>query len=430
MTVVVIGTGLTQTAAALEFARYGVPVTIIEQQGAPLTPRAPEADPDRVLRDWLAEIGAPIRDGQHALTDITVHEPPTVYVKREDQWVKVPEGSAFGIPSSPLSTETMQALGGGAAFRAYLDRITPVLKIGKTQFVSDLVAKRVGRSVLDVLVEPQVRYLFGAPSSEVEVSALAPGLNEAETRAGSLTGAALAYADRYRELAGGITPDIGWSALREGLMERLEHYGAKVVPAVDNLAIEPLSSPSGSWNVTFDAESVKARVLIADPYSEAMAHLGLIEHSQPVRTQVVTPVRLPEGFPDVAPAVGLETFDAGGLTWTKRYVASRESATWAELLSDATTEPVTQEGIRAAIATAGLHMPQDVVPSITVAPALDPAGGEDTPTDAADSDDTRDTAEHSFIATSYPAGGRGLHESIGEIREHATLLRREVLGLS
>jgi len=427
MTVVVLGTGLLEAAAALEFARYGVPVTMLEQPGTRFIPRAPEADPDGVISDWLTDIGAPIRPNEPPLASATKHEPPTVFVTHGEQWVKVPEGSAFGIPSSPLSTEMMQALGGGAAFRAYLDRITPVLKIGKTQFVSDLVAKRVGKSVLEVLVEPQVRYLFGKPSSEVEVSALAPGLNEAETRAGSLTGAALAYADRYRELAGGVTPDVGWEALREGLMERLEHYRAKLIPATGHLAIEQLPAPSGSttggWKITHGSETYEARVLIANPLSEAMAQLGLLEHPQPVRTQIITPARLPEGFPDAAPAVGLEPFDVAGRTWTKRYVVTEDGGSSAELVSDANTQQVTADEIRIAITAAGIHMPQDVEPVITVTPALE-AEVRDEPAQA---DDAR---EDSLIATACPAGGRGLHETISRICDHAKALRREVLGLT
>src|SRR5690606_15064284 len=132
--------------------------------------------------------------------------------------------TVLGIPTVPLAAENLRLLGSGGATRAYMDRVTPLLTVGKTRSLGVLVNRRLGRKARERLVEPQVRERFGVAADDVDVAVAAPGLNEALSRAGSLSAAALAYLERFEASETMIEPADGWDALVRATLGRLESY--------------------------------------------------------------------------------------------------------------------------------------------------------------------------------------------------------------
>ncbi|SDK33540.1 oxygen-dependent protoporphyrinogen oxidase [Cryobacterium psychrotolerans] len=142
--------------------------------------------------------------------------------------VPLPRAGVLGIPGSPLADDVRRVIGWGGAWRAYLDRLMPVLKIGREHSLGELVEKRMGRRVLDRLVEPVAGGVYSASAADLEVDLVAPGLNAALTTAGSLSGAVTAM--RAAAPAGSAIGGLrgGMSRLVDALLADLDHYGVDV----------------------------------------------------------------------------------------------------------------------------------------------------------------------------------------------------------
>ena len=254
--VYVIGEGPVELAAALEFAEVGLSVRIgraATSGGAAFAAgaadgggadRADEAragfspdevtDPDGTLRAFLDHVASPLSPGGAPLTGARpISEAPVPVLLRgaDRAWTMQPTPAVLGIPAVPLSRESLAVLGRRGAARAFLDRVRPVLTIGKTRSLGRLVRSRLGKSAFDRLVDPIARAKYGVSADQVDVAIAAPGLNEDVTTAGSLCGAALAYAERHVARETRVRPSAGWEALREALLERLALYGAEVAGA-------------------------------------------------------------------------------------------------------------------------------------------------------------------------------------------------------
>lgn len=228
--------------AALELVEVGVKVRVslgTERRW----PTVGVRDATGAVRALLTRIAAPLRENGAAFEEAApVQSAPRRVLLRgkRGSWVPVPEPSVFGVPAVPASEETLAFLSGGAAVHAYLDRVRPPLTIGKTHEFGRLVRARMGRKLVDALVAPLIRERFGVHADEVEAAIAAPGLNEAMTRTGSLSGAVLATADRTAESEALVQPAGGWDAARASLVELLELYGAEFSedPAEPESAVE------------------------------------------------------------------------------------------------------------------------------------------------------------------------------------------------
>lgn len=298
--VVVLGDSLPALAAALEIAEVGLGVHVMLQtHAAPnrehdqsqqqqqqqqrnkrdvserqmafdTVPHAVGAlDPAGVLREFLTHVSSPLapgteltgQDSTSTVQPVRTASTATRLRDSKGRWVTQPMPAILGIPAVPLSEETLAVLGGGHATRAFLDRIKPVLTIGKTHSLGDLVRKRLGGAVVERLVTPFVRERFGVDPDELDVAIGAPGLNEALTRAGSLTGAVLAESEREVARETRIAPAAGWLALRAELLQRLKLYGAEISTAPVS-AMRPLED---GWEIKdVDGKTVTAELLVCD----------------------------------------------------------------------------------------------------------------------------------------------------------------------
>lgn len=320
--VCVVGRSLPALAAALELVEVGLRVRIADgPSGRSDWPVAPLRDTEGALRSLLERVAAPIADGAPGRPEAAPVQVPPVPVLLRDAsggWAVQPEPSVLGIPAVPMSAESLAFLRGGAGVRAYLDRIKPLLTIGKTHSLGRLVRSRMGGASVERLVDPLVRERFGVAADDVDVAIAAPGLNEALTRAGSLSGAVLAYAERHVARETAVAPAGGWEAARLALLERLALYdaefaGAPVVGAVRG---------TDGWVVEDrDGAGFEASALLVDRDS-ALRGPVLLEETlsalNPERVRVHAIARIPEPG-DLPEGVAVETIELGeGRSWSLR----------------------------------------------------------------------------------------------------------------
>lgn len=180
--VLVLGGSMPAVVAALECAKLGLNVGMVFTELD--LPNAAVTDADGSWAKLLTDLELP--------APVATKQPATLIQNARGAATPVLPESFLGIPSSPLASEVVACIGQSAATRAYLDRIKPVLTIGKERHLAALVTKRMGSQVLNVLVEPLVYQRFGVTADAVDVAIAAPGLNEAITRTGSLSTGVLA----------------------------------------------------------------------------------------------------------------------------------------------------------------------------------------------------------------------------------------------
>lgn len=450
----VIGDSLPALAAALELAEVGLDVRVALGE-RPDWPARGVRDPDGVLASYLTRIAQPIaQEGSVAESALPVLETPPLLHLRDARgaWAPLPEPEVLGIPAVPMSSEALAFLRGGAGFRAYLDRLKPLLTVGKTHQLSRLVDVRLGKAVFERMVQPIVRERFGTP--DVEVAIAAPGLNEALTLAGSLSGAALAYAERDVARETLVAPQGGWMALRSALIARLELYGATI-------AAGPVAADGSAagWLVRAGESEFEANTLVVDLHAapagspaETLGDLG----PQQVRA-----------FATVATARGDAPLDAGealdtvklsdGTEWSVRLRAARPDGvegTLAEISGPALPEPPQAE-VRDVLVAAGLefagHDPVGSESDAGDSTVADPAGFDPTSGDPAagdwvvraapftsmaerDAGRIRLQAERAAEDTLLPIGselhGDDLPEALADAQRAAITLRRRLTGIA
>lgn len=253
--VLVFGKSIPALVAALDLAELGIGVRIAP--GAVEVPARGVTDATGEVAQLLERIASPIAPGghRHDAAHAVVSPPTRVCLRgRDGEWKPQPEPHVWGVPAVPISTDAAQILGMGGSLRAYVDRLKPVLTIGKEANLGKLIESRIGASASARLAEPFVYERFGVMPSEVDVAIAAPGLNESLTIAGSLSGAVMQYADRFVARETRVQPAAGWSAFAELLIERLVNYGAE---RLSEAVVKLEADESGVWIAT--DESGRAR---------------------------------------------------------------------------------------------------------------------------------------------------------------------------
>ncbi len=166
----------------------------------------------------------------------------------------LPKGGILGIPSNPFADDVRRIIGWGGAWRAYVDRLRPPLTIGKEHSLGRLVSTRMGDKVLGRLVAPVTAGVYSAHPDDVDIEVAAPGLNEAMTRAGSLSGGVAQLladrADRAKRAPGSAVEALagGMSVLVDALADDLVELGGVVRTGID--VQSPVREGDG-WTVTF-----------------------------------------------------------------------------------------------------------------------------------------------------------------------------------
>lgn len=197
--------------------------------------------------------------------------------------VPLPKQTLLGIPAVPLAQDVIDAIGWSGALRAHLDRLMPVLRIGKDDTLGPLVRRRMGTKVLDRLVAPLAGGVYSADPELLEVDTVAPGLNNGITRTGSLSGG-VAFVLEERAAAAaragagqtdGRRPGSAVQGVRGGIHRIAERLGERAREHRAALRtgerVTGLTPTGSGWVVTTDAGSHAASsVVVALP--EAAAH--------------------------------------------------------------------------------------------------------------------------------------------------------------
>ena len=447
--VLLLGGDLAAYAAALELAEVGIKVWFTEPSVT--IPHEPVRDPGGEISGFLQEIEAPLTAGGPATPGAhprVVAQPRVVLRARDGAWKPVPELSVWGIPAVPLSKECMAMLGSGGAFRAYLDRLKPVLTIGKEHNLRKLVDSRLGKATRSTLVEPIVYERFGVRTDEAEVARVEPGLNAALTRAGSLSGGVMQQREEHVARETVIEPESGWRGLAALLLERLRLYGAEPFPATV-VSCEP--SEHG-WTVTDDTGEQhhcdgivggldEVSRIVGQPATTDSAIVehngasGIVDHLVALRPGAV------RQYVEKSIEPGPNSPPASDATAALFLVDSESSETWAARVTRSASGD-------AVLRLSGPAKPTGAEGAAPVAEALAAAGATATAAPpvvrtsaaahATASERDAQAAARAAWAEAFPTmivAGAALHgaalgEALAEARTEAVRLRRKLTGIS
>ncbi|MGM7680406.1 protoporphyrinogen/coproporphyrinogen oxidase [Microbacterium sp. A94] len=280
--VVVVGGGIGGLVAAREFAKVGIRVTLLESaemlggaiRRADLAGLTVDAGAESYatrgghVRELIAELG---------LTDRIVTPNPA------GAWLAgvpgvnpapLPKGGILGIPANPFAEDVRRIIGWSGAWRAYVDRLRPPLTIGKEHSLGKLVESRMGAKVRDRLVTPVTAGVYSAHPNDVDVEVAAPGLNEALTRTGSLSGAVAQLvadrADRAKSAPGSAVEALagGMSTLVDALAADLVDLGGVIRTGA---AVTALDRTGDGWVVSFTTADTDPDSEESEPEPEIIA---------------------------------------------------------------------------------------------------------------------------------------------------------------
>jgi oxygen-dependent protoporphyrinogen oxidase len=248
------------------------------------------------------------------------------FVVRNGRLVPVPEGFVLMAPSrlTPLLTTPVLSLRG--KLRVLLDLILPRKTDESDESLASFVRRRLGREVLERLVQPLVGGIYTADPAELSLQATLPQFAAMERDHGSLILAAIRQTRAARSIervASGAryglftTIDEGMAALPKALVEALPDGSARTSSAVRRLIppeaggtwrIELLNGPPiEAVGVLLTTEAHAAARLVDGFDSELALHLRSIPYASSAilniayrRDQVAHPL---DGFGTVVPAI-------------------------------------------------------------------------------------------------------------------------------
>lgn len=268
--VVVVGGGVAGLVAALECARIGLGVTVLERADRP-GGCVGRIELDGLALDSGAESFATRNGSVAALAErlglgdrIERPNPSGAWLVWGDggatKAAPLPRTGMLGIPANPLGDDVRAIIGWGGAWRAWLDRVRPILKIGRAERLGPLVRERMGRAVLDRLVAPISAGVYSTDPDDLDVDVVAPGLNEAMTRAGSLSGGVAQLVGERKAGSAVLGLRGGMHTLVDALLAELDRFGADVRTGVRVTALdrrEPGATedghPASAWRAVGEA---------------------------------------------------------------------------------------------------------------------------------------------------------------------------------
>ncbi|KZX21907.1 protoporphyrinogen/coproporphyrinogen oxidase [Rathayibacter tanaceti] len=282
--VAVVGGGVAGLAAAAECLRIGLRVVVLEaaeQVGGSVSPLELAGVAFDAGAESFATRGGAV---ERALAALTLDGRPlvesVVEPRTHGSWLHLsggrsvpsPGAGVLGIPGTPLAPDVVRAIGRRGAWRAWLDTLMPVLRIGRAHSLAELVRTRMGRRVLEDLVAPVVSGVYSSRPEDIDVDLAAPGLNGAITRAGSLAGGVAAL--RANLPAGVAVRGIegGMHRLVAALVERIDYLSGEIRTGVP---VARLEGSDGHFVLTLDHGALTARsVIVATPENDARALLS------------------------------------------------------------------------------------------------------------------------------------------------------------
>jgi oxygen-dependent protoporphyrinogen oxidase len=300
--IVVVGAGIGGLTVALDLARAGLAPLVLEAAQAPGGVVSAHTVGGLTL-DAGAESFSVARPATAALIDdlgltgrVVIPSPIGAWVRHARGAAPLPALAFLGIPGHPWAADVRRIIGLPGAARTLLDRVRPVRDAGPSAgapgSLGALVRSRMGRRVLDRLVEPVAGGVYAAEPDTLDIGTVAPGLPAALRRRGSLAAAA-------RDLRGGDgRPGSAVASLAGGLHTLVPALVDAVVAAGGTVRtgvrVEALTRGDG-WRVRTDAGEFPAhRVVVAlgAPGSARLLTAALPAAAPAVFDQPVSPVAL------------------------------------------------------------------------------------------------------------------------------------------
>jgi oxygen-dependent protoporphyrinogen oxidase len=288
-TAVVVGGGVSGLLAALELAKTGRHVTVLEATeawggcvgshvvgGLTLDSGAESfATRSSAVADLAAELGIAGR--------IVAPHPGGAWVQLPEGARELPKTGVLGIPANPWDPEVRRTLGLAGSLRASLDRFLPAsagTRAGITS-VSALVRQRMGRRVLERLVEPVVGGVHSADPALLDVDMVAPGLRDGIRAHGSL--AAAVAAQRRGTPAQGSKAGSAVAGLHGGMHTMISALVAELrrrgVTLLTGTPAGAVARTADGWRVSAGDQTYDAGLLVVA--LDGPSAVGLLQDAVP-----------------------------------------------------------------------------------------------------------------------------------------------------
>ncbi|HVF04014.1 MAG TPA: protoporphyrinogen oxidase [Frankiaceae bacterium] len=259
--VVVVGGGISGLAAAYAVRRAlpAVRITVVEESprlgGKLLTGELGGATVETGADNWLAKVPEATRLARRVGLGDALVAPATgqAWVWVDDRLRPLPTGTVRGVPARLWPLLRSRVLSPGGFARAALEPWLPGAPVTEPATVADVVSRRLGRQVVDRLVEPLLGGVYAGRADDLDLDAAAPDLAALAREHRSLVRAARARPPAsdgpvFHSVAGGMTAFVDAVA---------DAAGVEVLARTRAATVERLS---GAFRVTLAG----GRALIAD----------------------------------------------------------------------------------------------------------------------------------------------------------------------
>ena len=298
-----VGGGISGLLAARELVNAGLAVTVLEANdawggcvgshvvaGLTLDSGAESfATRSTAVADLATELGLG--------GNIVAPDPSGAWVQLPTGPRELPKTGVLGIPASPWDPEVRGSLGLFGSLRASLDAWLPA-SLGTSRelaSVSALVRTRMGKRVLERLVEPVVGGVHSADPGLLDVDVVAPGLREGVRRHGSLAAAVAAQRNAARE-GGRSKAGSAVAGLRDGMYTLVaalaEDLTSRGVELSGRTRAEAVARTASGWRITAAGRAHDADLLVVA--LDGSSAIALLETELPALTTLK-----PQAGPDV-----------------------------------------------------------------------------------------------------------------------------------
>ncbi|ABK04150.1 protoporphyrinogen oxidase [Arthrobacter sp. FB24] len=298
----VVGGGISGLLSALELAKAGRHVTVLEAGeawggcvgshvvgGLTLDSGAESfATRSSAVADLAAELGIAGK--------IVAPHPGGAWVQLPEGARELPKTGVLGIPANPWDPEVRRTLGFAGSLRASVDRFLPASVGTRAAItsVSALVRQRMGRRVLERLVEPVVGGVHSADPALLDVDMVAPGVRAGIRTHGSL--AAAVAAQRRGTAAQGAKAGSAVAGLRGGMHSLVTALVAELrrrgVTLLTGTRADAVARTADGWRVSAGERMYDAGLLVVA--LDGPSAVGLLQDAVPGLTE-----HRPDAGPDV-----------------------------------------------------------------------------------------------------------------------------------